>query len=105
MKYLKGQEQAWYLLSPGISKSGCFNNDKTEILKLRICAGESLEPHDMPNKVYFYVVAGKGVFDYDGVKYPVVPGDMIEAEPGLLRFWYSDNECDLDLLVFKNLTE
>jgi mannose-6-phosphate isomerase-like protein (cupin superfamily) len=54
--------------------------------------------HTVADEVYF-VRAGQGHIELDGVTRPIGPGDIIEIHPGQRHKVWNDGPGDLDLIV------
>jgi len=80
-----------------------FKGKKTEIVFLSLAAGQSLDKHDNPVHVIFYVLNGHGSIKIADVDYEVKSGDCFSVSPGILRAWCNCGEEELQLLVVKEL--
>ena len=105
MQIIKPARMEWDPLDQGIGKRTLFKSDHLEILELRLDSGQALKPHDMPCRVVFRVLEGKGILNVDGTPHAVDVEDSVFLDPGPLRYWSNPSPGTLRLLVTKSLRE
>lgn len=60
--------------------------------------GSTSNLHSHPNEEIFYVVAGSGEIEVEGVRYPVEPGSAVRVEPDLPHRLFNNGEGLLRVL-------
>ena len=78
-------------------------SSKTEIVHLSIGSKKSIAKHSIPQKIYFYVISGKGFFEINEEKHIVEKGNLIECPPNIPRSWQNTENSVLELIAVKEL--
>jgi len=78
-----------------------MQEDRVNLVHLRLKTGESIPIHKNPVDVMFYVIKGSGVLQIGSKKHSINEGSgiLITAEED--RSWSNTDESDLELLVIK----
>ena len=91
--------------APGITGDKLTSFDGFEMVRISIAPGKEIQPHAMPIKVVFYLIAGSGLLSCDGKDYRVEVGSTVECQANLQRGWKNEGEENLEILVVKVLPE
>lgn len=82
MKQADNIHQIAEFISGGMSKKDLFKGEHFNVVTVSLDSGAEIPPHDEPYDVFFYVVAGKGVFTVGEEQCEVEAGSMVFSPRG-----------------------
>lgn len=101
MKKMKTNLKDAPIISPMLDVRLLFSGEKADLVHLILKKGESIEKHDNPIDVIFFVKEGNGKLTLDNNILEITANDCIPVKTGIQRSMENNCEADLKVLVFK----
>ena len=93
------------LEQPGIRGWRLGVDGGRRLVRVVLQPGAALAPHPVPDRALFWVAAGTGELEVDGVARPLIAGDAALVEGGALRGWRNPGTEPLELHVVRGWPE
>jgi quercetin dioxygenase-like cupin family protein len=105
LRHLPAQGAEAVLEQPGIRGWRLGLDGERRLVRVVLEPGAALAPHPVPDRALFWVAAGAGELEVDGVTGMLASGDAALVEGGALRGWRNPGTEPLELHVVRGWPE